>query len=334
MFDHEESPFFKTVKVSPRTNSTQYIAARCLFDTGCYQGNIVSRSLVERLGYSEADFEPLSVREAAGGQTVTGEPVAVDAVIRLSWHHNTSPITYNRMRFLVSSSTTCDLIVGAHSIWKHKLFSELIAGSTPHVQAAGTYRQASILSAQFADFVHPDEKWKQLRDKRDRLKSEVENYKIKFDNATTDDAKKRYKRKLEEARHFHRVAELRTDARKLELDNQTKAAADLTKKADDEERDWVKQHPPRQAAASAATPATASTARGASVRQSGPQLMVRSPTASSSTSGQSKKGSSSGASAQPQNTKGSSSSSGVSAQSQNTKGSSSAGKSQAQQKKP
>ena len=139
MFDHEESPFFKTVKVSPRTNSTQYIAARCLFDTGCYQGNIVSRSLVERLGYSEADLEPLSVREAAGGQTVTGEPVAVDAVIRLSWHHNTSPNTYQRMRFLVSSSTKCDMIVGVHSIWKHKLFNELIAGSaTPHVPLAGT----------------------------------------------------------------------------------------------------------------------------------------------------------------------------------------------------
>ena len=335
MFDHEESPFFKTVKVSPRTNSTQYIAARCLFDTGCYQGNIVSHSLVERLGYSEADFEPLSIREAAGGQTVTGEPVAVDAVIRLSWHHNTSPITYNRMRFLVSSSTTCDLIVGAHSIWKHKLFSELIAGSTPHVQAAGTHRQASILSAQFADFVHPDEKWKQLRDKRDRLKSKAENCKIKLDNATTDDAKNGYERKLEELRHLHRVAEMRTDARELELDKTKKAAAAaMTKKADDKEREWDKKHPPSPAAASAATPATASTARGASVRQSSPQVVVRSPTASSSTSGQSKKGSSSGASAQPQNIKGSSSSSGVSAQSRNTKGSSSAGKLQAQQKKP
>ena len=191
-----------------------------------------------------------------------------------------------------------------------------------------------ILSAQFADFTHPDEKWKKLREKRDGHKSEVENYKIKFDNATTDVGKEKYERKLEEARHLHHVAGMRTDARKLELDEKTKAAADLTKKADDEEGEWVKQHPPGQAAASAATPAAASTARGASVRQSGPQLVVRSPTASSSTSGQSKKGSSSGASAQPQSTKGSSSSSGVSAQSQNTRGSSSAGKSHAQQKKP
>jgi hypothetical protein len=189
-----------------------------------------------------------------------------------------------------------------------------------------------ILSAQFADFIHPDEKWKKLRAKRDSHKSEAENYKIKLDNATTDDAKKRYERKLEEARHLHHVAELRTDARKLEVEKKKEAAADLNKKADDEEREWEKQHPPRQAATSASTPATAPTARGMSARQSGPQLVVRSPTASSSTSGQSKKGSSSGASAQPQNTKGSSSSSGVSAQSQNTKGSSSAGKSQAQQK--
>jgi hypothetical protein len=46
-----------------------------------------------------------------------------------------------------------------------------------------------ILSAQFADFIHPDEKWKKLRAKRDSHKSEAENYKIKLDNATTDDAK-------------------------------------------------------------------------------------------------------------------------------------------------
>jgi hypothetical protein len=189
-----------------------------------------------------------------------------------------------------------------------------------------------ILSAQFADLIHPDEKWKKLRAKRDSHKSEAENYKIKLDNATTDDAKKKYGRKLEEARHLQHVAGMRTDARKLEVEKKKEAAADLNKKADDEEREWAKQYP-RQTAASASTPATAPTARGTSARQSGPQLVVRSPTASSSTSGQSKKGSSSGASAQPQNTKASSSSSGVSAQSQNTKGSSSAGKSQAQQKK-
>lgn len=138
MFDHKESPFLKTVQISPRTNSFEYVNARCLFDTGCYQGNIVSKSLVERLGYTESDFEPLSAREAHGGQTVTGEQVAVEAVVRLSWHHNTSSHTYQRMRFLVSSSTQCDMIVGVHSILKHQLLSELVfATGSRHVSAAG-----------------------------------------------------------------------------------------------------------------------------------------------------------------------------------------------------
>ena len=71
---------------------------------------------------------------------MTGEQVAVDAVVRLSWHHNTSPNTYTRMRFLVSSSTKCDMIVGVHSILKYKLVNELIAAvgsATPHVPLAG-----------------------------------------------------------------------------------------------------------------------------------------------------------------------------------------------------
>lgn len=145
MFDHEESPFSKTVQVSPRINSTEYVKARCLFDTGCYQGNIVSRSLVERLGYTESDFEPLGIREAHGGQTVTGEQVAVEAVVRLSWHHNTSTHTYQRMRFLVSSSTRCDMIVGVHSILKHQLLSELVfATGAHHIPSAGKLLSISL----------------------------------------------------------------------------------------------------------------------------------------------------------------------------------------------
>ena len=174
-----------------------------------------------------------------------------------------------------------------------------------------------LFPAHFAHFIHTDEKWKKLRAKRDSHKSVVENYELKLSNATTEHDKKKYKRKIKEAQHLLNVAELRTDARKLEVEKKKEEAADLNKKADDEERLWTEKHPPHKTAASASTSAAAPTTHGASVRQSGPQVVVRSPTASSSTGGQSKKGSSSGASAQ----------------SQNAKGPSSAGKPLAQQKK-
>ena len=174
-----------------------------------------------------------------------------------------------------------------------------------------------IFFAHFTHFIHPDEKWKKLRAQRDSHKSAVENYEVKLSNATTEHDKKKYKRKIKEAQHLLNVAELRTDARKLEVEKKKEEAADLNKKADDEERLWTEKHPPHKTAASASTSAAAPTTRGASVRQSGPHVVVSSPTASSSTSGQSKQGSSSGASAQ----------------SQNAKGPSSAGKPLAQQKK-
>ena len=72
-----------------------------------------------------------------------------------------------------------------------------------------------IFSAHFAHFIHPDEKWKKLRAKRDSHKSVVEIYEDKLSNATTEHDKKRYKRKIKEARHLLQVAEMRADARKL-----------------------------------------------------------------------------------------------------------------------
>ena len=68
----------------------------------------------------------------------TGEQVAVEVVVRLSWHHNTSPHTYQRMRFLVGSSTGCDLIVGVHLILKYQLLNELVfATGSKHLAGAG-----------------------------------------------------------------------------------------------------------------------------------------------------------------------------------------------------
>ncbi|KAF2998307.1 hypothetical protein E8E13_007553 [Curvularia kusanoi] len=280
MFDHEKSPYYRTVQISPRTNSTQYMTARCLFDTGCYQGNIVSRRLVEQLGYSDEDFEPVSPREAAGGQTVTGEPVAVEAVVRLSWHHNTSPHTYQRMRFLVSSSTQCDMIVGVHSIVKHRLLNELTyATGTKHV---------------------PDNKKTvvELNDKKERLQSNVEDLEILCDDAASEKEKNEYSKQLAEAKHHLKVAELRAEAANIEdasnretpkkpTPAQKKAAeqaaivvAQKRREADEQERDWAKKHAPRVSAAAAS---------GSAVRQPGPRVVSSSTKKGPPPSGSSQK---------------------------------------------
>ena len=123
MFDHDRSPFDLDVHVSPKTNSTDYHTIRCLFDTGCFQGNIISKEFVEDLGFVEADYEPLTTREQYGGQTMNETIHFVEAAILLTWHHNTGP-RYRDMRFLISSTLDSHrMIVGTRSIVKHNLLS-------------------------------------------------------------------------------------------------------------------------------------------------------------------------------------------------------------------
>lgn len=123
MFDRGKSPFIVDVHVSPKVNSRDHHTTRCLLDTGCLQGNIVSEHLVESLGFTPSDYEPLSSMEKQGGQTMTGEACPVDGAILLSWHHNSSPVHYRQMRFLVSSRAQVDMIVGTRSIIKHNLMA-------------------------------------------------------------------------------------------------------------------------------------------------------------------------------------------------------------------
>ena len=123
MLNQTESPFIVDVHVSPKLDSTSYSKLRFLLDTGCLQGNIVSQEVVNSLGFTKADYEPLSWKERQGGQSVTGELLTVDAAILLSWHHNTSPHRYRQMRFLISSCTKVDMIIGTRSIIKHNLMA-------------------------------------------------------------------------------------------------------------------------------------------------------------------------------------------------------------------
>jgi hypothetical protein len=118
---YPQSDFIVNVFVSPKTNSTQYEKARCLLDTGCFSGNLVTRHLVESLGYLEDDLQQPTPLESKGGQTLTGEPFHIEGVIFLSWHHGSSPIIYRKMRFLVVSSAQFEMIIGSDTITKHSL---------------------------------------------------------------------------------------------------------------------------------------------------------------------------------------------------------------------
>jgi hypothetical protein len=95
--------------------------AKCTIDTGSLQGNIVSRKLVETLGFSPSDFEKLTEDEERGGSGITGDPHIPQGAIYLTWYHNNSTRVFRDMRFLVSPSESCDMIVGAWSIQKDKI---------------------------------------------------------------------------------------------------------------------------------------------------------------------------------------------------------------------
>ncbi|KAJ4336441.1 hypothetical protein N0V95_008616, partial [Ascochyta clinopodiicola] len=132
-----------------------------------------------------------------------------------------------------------------------------------------------------------------LIDLKATYKSSVENYAKMIRTANTDAEKKlipKYQKKLCEKQHRLQVAELRVDARGLELKKKDKEAADLRDKANEEERVWEEQHPKI---------VTAPIANGPSQRQAGPQVVVRSPTMPSVVSTvQTKKSSTSTASSQ------------------------------------
>lgn len=123
MFDQKDCPFIMTVSVFARDNQApeRCEQARCIFDTGCAQGNLISLDLARRLGYTK--FEQLKRREKNGGTPVRGDVLKPVGAILVSWYHSTSPQVFSNMRFLVIEDGNIDLIVGVHSIVKHKLLA-------------------------------------------------------------------------------------------------------------------------------------------------------------------------------------------------------------------
>lgn len=87
-----------------------------------------------------------------------------------------------------------------------------------------------------------DFEWKKLRALRDSHRIKAENYEIKLSHAADANSKSRYEKKLQQSRHLLRIAELRVDARRLEIEKKVQKAADLRTKADEEERIWMELH--------------------------------------------------------------------------------------------
>lgn len=139
MFDHGRSPFDLDVHVAPKVNSTEFQTIRCWFDTGCFQGNIVSKEFVSALGFDDSDFESLTTRESYGGQMMNGAIHPVEAAILLSWHHNTGP-RYRDMRFLISAHLDSHtMIIGVRSIVKYNLLSPPVFPVKPNKVAYGEH---------------------------------------------------------------------------------------------------------------------------------------------------------------------------------------------------
>jgi hypothetical protein len=122
-FIDNSTPYKIMVSVFPAKNPIpeRHLTARCTFDTGCDQGNIVSLDLAHRLGFAE--FEKLDEEEVHGGNTITGGRLNPMGAVHLSWYHGSSGQVFRDMRFLVLADAKVDLLIGSKSIFKHNLMA-------------------------------------------------------------------------------------------------------------------------------------------------------------------------------------------------------------------
>lgn len=122
------SPWILPVNVvSSRRDAEEHAItkiAKCTIDTGNMQGNIVSRDFVENvLEFPESSFEDLTKEEKMGGTGITGDSHIPQGAIYLTWYHKSSTRVFRDMRFLISPTQHCDLIIGARSIQKENILS-------------------------------------------------------------------------------------------------------------------------------------------------------------------------------------------------------------------
>lgn len=123
--NRNDNPFLITVLVLPskRAWTLMHQQAQCFFDTGCFQGNIVSKDFARKLGYTPSDFMSLQPGERNGGISATGHIGIPEGALHLSWYHSSSPRVFRRMRFLISPTLQFDIVIGVDSILKHNILS-------------------------------------------------------------------------------------------------------------------------------------------------------------------------------------------------------------------
>lgn len=124
MYDDKDCEYILTVTVFPKEPTEDFRQrAKCVLDTACLQGNIISRRLADSLGFDQREYEQITEREKQGGTVATGHKHYVHGAIRVSWSYGTGTEIIRHMRFLVSENEHLDMIVGARSIRKWNLIS-------------------------------------------------------------------------------------------------------------------------------------------------------------------------------------------------------------------
>ncbi|KAL3421029.1 hypothetical protein PVAG01_07474 [Phlyctema vagabunda] len=125
--DHDSPWVLQVFVQSARKDDAEHYApqwARCTFDTGNLQGNIVSKGyLLDVLGWAESSFLPLTDRERVPGISITGHQLEPEGAVNLTWYHRKSVKVFHNMRFLISPHSHYDLVIGCRSILKHNLVS-------------------------------------------------------------------------------------------------------------------------------------------------------------------------------------------------------------------
>jgi len=171
----EDDPFTVIVSAWPKTNPTKetFISAKCVFDTGCQQGNLVSKDLALRLGFTPSVFKKLRSQEEHGGKTATGDILNVEGALHLTWHHGSSSMVFRDMRFLVCPTESFDMIIGSVSIRKHSLVSPPNLGVHIIHYNPDNDEKYQKLSGELATLKSAVKTWKKISKSRTRRKSLV-----------------------------------------------------------------------------------------------------------------------------------------------------------------
>jgi hypothetical protein len=109
-----------------------------------------------------SSFGGLSKEEERGGTGITGDSHIPQGVVHLTWYHKSSTRVFRDMRFLISPTPHCDLIIGARSIQKENILSVpcLMVGSRPGITLTGNqggYSDEARMELQNALTKHEDE---------------------------------------------------------------------------------------------------------------------------------------------------------------------------------